>query len=428
MLRKITKIKKLMNGIKEIAQEEKKELQNHLRQKKNDFTYSARVTRNQVLHALQNPNQTIGRNMVTTGKQMQISARITKSKCYKNVKITGANLTDKDAIDIAILLRKHKHAECINLCRNQIGNDGIAILCKIIANHPTIHTLIVDTNNFDDNGGSYIAELVENNSNLKYLDIAVNNLTATSLIPIIKAINKKKSLEILDLEDIKIDDETAITLANVLKTTGTLCIINVNSFLTHQLKPETMAYFLDAIRINPLIQDFGFDSKDVAMLENNEPNSPKISFLKSMLAIAERNIKLLTGINNASPNIIDMHKAIIKADDGLTEKYQTELGLTSYIRDRLEVPSLLTIALSKVFKLILDKNILLDSQFLNYMVADLIEIIGASLSVNNDLSTVSLAKCPFAFNYHTPDQLEEIENNERNQKIEETTYKFTIDR
>lgn len=110
---------------------------------------------------------------------------------------------------------------------NEIGDEGVLHIAKILSSNTTIQELYLDSNKISDKGVNNIAEALSNNKTLHLLALSQNNITDEGVTRIAEALSKNKALRVLTLLENNITDKGIESINNALKINDTITIIKL---------------------------------------------------------------------------------------------------------------------------------------------------------------------------------------------------------
>ncbi len=167
----------------------------------------------------------------------------TKNLKKLNLAHNMLGLTNKerhDFINFCKAIANHPALESLDLSKNHLKTNKLAILIKALENHPSLRELNISFCQLDAYGAEVVGNLLAKNQKLTALSIAYNRdekykphgfygrIFAILMKPILIALKENHALQSLDLSGIKLNISELELLNEVLKVNNTLTVIKWN--------------------------------------------------------------------------------------------------------------------------------------------------------------------------------------------------------
>ena len=163
-----------------------------------------------------------------------------------NNTIVSLNLSSKDrsqrnklavkgAEKLAEFLKKSWYIQFLNISSTALCNDGCQIVLKALNHHPTLISLIIQSNEMTHAAIDDLCKVVLN-SNIEYLDISHNNISNTGVSKFSPILQYSKwNLKILKLNNWGFNSSSAYHLYNAVKYNSSLVELYVDdNFLSYK--------------------------------------------------------------------------------------------------------------------------------------------------------------------------------------------------
>jgi Leucine Rich repeat len=112
----------------------------------------------------------------------------------------GLDVEDVRAVLWALDFEHNDALRFFNLAGNNLGHDGCALVCDLLAHNNHIKTVSLSNNNIEDEGAEMVAQALRTNFVLEQLWLCSNNITATGGQALISAVSVNKNLRSLHVD------------------------------------------------------------------------------------------------------------------------------------------------------------------------------------------------------------------------------------
>ncbi|NGX37999.1 MAG: hypothetical protein K1000chlam2_01168, partial [Chlamydiae bacterium] len=105
---------------------------------------------------------------------------------------------------LAAFLKKNHSSKKLNLCKAQLGDEGIKALGRTLEKINFLQIIILEGNQIGDEGAKALGGALEKNKSLQKLDLSNNQIGEEGAKAMVASLEKKESLQKLDLSNHKI--------------------------------------------------------------------------------------------------------------------------------------------------------------------------------------------------------------------------------
>jgi Ran GTPase-activating protein (RanGAP) involved in mRNA processing and transport len=163
---------------------------------------------------------------------------------------------DKEAKQIAKELETNTTLKYLDLGWNDVGDDGAIAFANALTVNKTLARLKLDWNCIRNAGRDALGQALIQNDSLMYLSICANWFRAGGLTSFVSALKVSKGLKELYMNCNRIDDESVVILAEVLKSNKVLTRLDLGNYsddfgcFENTFGSEGAAALADALKTN----------------------------------------------------------------------------------------------------------------------------------------------------------------------------------
>jgi Ran GTPase-activating protein (RanGAP) involved in mRNA processing and transport len=144
---------------------------------------------------------------------------VLEKKC-KGLNLWGNQFNSESILILANVLNGNKTLRELDLSYNHLKDDGVRIICEVLASNTcAIKEIDLSSNQITDEGVKYIAKMLTKNDKLKYLILNNNEITNDGLLLLADALTNNKNKK---LQELKLESNILITRTGVETTLGLL--------------------------------------------------------------------------------------------------------------------------------------------------------------------------------------------------------------
>eukprot|EP01029_Cantina_marsupialis_P029290 TRINITY_DN780050_c0_g1_i1.p1 TRINITY_DN780050_c0_g1~~TRINITY_DN780050_c0_g1_i1.p1 ORF type:complete len:349 (+),score=76.19 TRINITY_DN780050_c0_g1_i1:43-1089(+) len=167
------------------------------------------------------------------------------------------------------IIEKHAEPTAIILPYNNIGDDGVSALCKLIESSTVLHTIDLRYNDFSANGAQELASALSTNASVKKVILSGNPIEDG--ICMAELLQNNATITELYLSNTSIKTDAMIGIATVMKENNTLEVLHLDNPRLHSIGDDVILHFSEMLRVNSSIRILkmskcGFCDSGIALL------------------------------------------------------------------------------------------------------------------------------------------------------------------
>lgn len=174
---------------------------------------------------------------------MSISTKLDPLKHQTRITLNDKFIGDSGANELAYFLANHRSVQSLEIKSNDISGDGFIVIFEALGQNPDLKELNVEYNNLGGNDygqwAAALGDLIEGSKSLARLNISNNKITGEGFERISEAIARSRSLKLLELRYNNIGDEDMKNFVRLLKDSGNDSLLFVE-LAGNKIKKDTV--------------------------------------------------------------------------------------------------------------------------------------------------------------------------------------------
>ena len=251
----------------------------------------------------------------------QSLAKLLQGCALKDLNLCQNEIDNNGVELLAVALQSNTSLTTLGLSHNEVDDEGVAILANALQRNATLTELYLSDNEVANVGVAALAAVLQRNATLTTLGLGNNEIGDEGVAALADALQSNATLTALDLSGNKINDGGTATLAAALQSNATLTTLNLSN---NKIKDDGVAALAAALQSNATLKHLGLANNDVSY-------QGKISLLKLVIDISS--IKATLQSNHILEDL--------SVDDGdeYDDEYDDEDEIQQFINEAVGINS-----------------------------------------------------------------------------------------
>ena len=217
-----------------------------------------------------------------------IATALQKNTTMRTLDISNCSISDVEADSLASFV--NISLQYLNICNNEIGDNGIACIATALQTNTTMRTLDIYNCSISDEGAESLARALAVNRSLQELDISSNEIGDNGIAHIATALQTNTTLRTLIVSSCQISDVGAESLARALAVNRSIQELDIRS---NEIGDNGIAHIATALQTNTTMRklnnsdcglsDEGVESLAVALTLNTSIESLRLDWSSTHL-------------------------------------------------------------------------------------------------------------------------------------------------